>query len=203
MQAVESGGDVMSLLIALGALIFLMWAAYRGFSVIIAAPLAALGAVLLTDASAAPAVFSGLFMEKMVGFLKLYLPVFLLGAIFGKLFELSGFARSIVSGLMSLVGAKRAMLAVVLVAALMTYGGVSLFVAVFAVYPFAAELFRRADIPKRFIPATIGLGAFSFTMDSLPGSPQIQNTWSGGLTRAPGCRVGKLTSGDIRQHGTL
>lgn len=123
------------------------------------------------------------------------MPVFLLGAIFGKLFELSA--------LMSLVGAKCAMLAVVLavvlVAALMTYGGVSLFVAVFAVYPFAAELFRRADIPKRFIPATIGLGAFSFTMDSLPGSPQIQNTWSGGLTRAPGCRVGKLTS---RRHTT-
>jgi H+/gluconate symporter-like permease len=166
---------MISLLVALGALIFLMLAAYRGFSVIIAAPLAAVAAVLLTDPSAVPAVFSGLFMEKMAGFLKLYLPVFLLGAIFGKLVEISGFARSIVSGLMRLVGAERAMLAVVLVSALMTYGGVSLFVAVFAVYPFAAEMFRHADIPKRLIPATIGLGAFSFTMDSLPGSPQIQN----------------------------
>lgn len=164
-----------SLLVALGALIFLMLAAYRGFSVIIAAPLAAIAAVLLTEPSAVPAVFSGLFMEKMVGFLKLYLPVFLLGAIFGKLVEISGLARSIVSGLVTLVGADRAMLAVVLVSTLMTYGGVSLFVAVFAVYPFAAEMFRRADIPKRLIPATIGLGAFSFTMDSLPGSPQIQN----------------------------
>uniref|UniRef100_B0T7H8 Citrate transporter n=1 Tax=Caulobacter sp. (strain K31) TaxID=366602 RepID=B0T7H8_CAUSK len=164
-----------SLMVALGALIFLMLAAYRGFSVIIAAPLAAIAAILLTEPSAVPAVFSGLFMDKMVGFLKLYLPVFLLGAIFGKLVEISGFARSIVSGLVTLVGADRAMLAVVLVSTLMTYGGVSLFVAVFAVYPFAAEMFRRADIPKRLIPATIGLGAFSFTMDSLPGSPQIQN----------------------------
>jgi H+/gluconate symporter-like permease len=43
------------------------------------------------------------------------------------------------------------------------------------VYPFAAELFRASDIPKRLIPGTIALGAFTFTMDSLPGTPQIQN----------------------------
>ena len=111
----------------------------------------------------------------MAGFVKLYFPVFLLGAIFGKLIELSGFARAIVSGSVALLGRERAMLSIVLVAALLTYGGVSLFVVVFAVYPFAAELFRRSNIPKRLIPATIALGAFTFTMDSLPGTPQIQN----------------------------
>ena len=74
-----------------------------------------------------------------------------------------------------MVGAKRAMLSIVLVCALLTYGGVSLFVVVFAVYPFAAEMFRQGNIPKRLIPGTIALGAFSFTMDSLPGTPQIQN----------------------------
>ena len=73
------------------------------------------------------------------------------------------------------VGAQRAMLAIVAVCALLTYGGVSLFVVVFAVYPFAAELFRQSDIPKRLIPGTIALGAFTFTMDALPGTPQIQN----------------------------
>ena len=67
------------------------------------------------------------------------------------------------------------MLAIVLVGALLTYGGVSLFVVVFAVYPFAAEMFRQGGIPKRLIPGTIALGAFTFTMDSLPGTPQIQN----------------------------
>jgi H+/gluconate symporter-like permease len=67
------------------------------------------------------------------------------------------------------------MLSIVLVCAVLTYGGVSLFVVVFAVYPFAAELFRQSDIPKRLIPGTIALGSFSFTMDSLPGTPQIQN----------------------------
>ena len=67
------------------------------------------------------------------------------------------------------------MLSIVLVCALLTYGGVSLFVVVFAVYPFAAEMFRQGDIPKRLIPGTIALGAFTFTMDALPGTPQIQN----------------------------
>ena len=165
----------MSFIICLAALIFLMFVAYRGFSVILFAPIAALGAVLLTDPSAVPPVFSGLFMDKMVGFVKLYFPVFLLGAVFGKVIELSGFSQSIVSSIIRLVGSARAMLSIVLVCAVLTYGGVSLFVVVFAVYPFAAELFRQSDIPKRLIPGTIALGAFSFTMDSLPGTPQIQN----------------------------
>jgi H+/gluconate symporter-like permease len=101
--------------------------------------------------------------------------VFLLGAVFGKVIELSGFSKSIVSSVIGLVGRERAILSIVLVCAILTYGGVSLFVVVFAVYPFAAEMFRQSDIPKRLIPGTIALGAFSFTMDSLPGSPQIQN----------------------------
>ena len=165
----------MSFLICLAALFFLMAIAYRGFSVILFAPVAAMGAVLLTDPSAVPTLFSGLFMEKLVGFLKLYFPVFLLGAVFGKLVEVSGFARSIVGAVTGVLGEGRAIVAIVLVGAILTYGGVSLFVAVFAVYPFAAELFRRSNIPKRLIPGTIALGAFTFTMDTLPGTPQIQN----------------------------
>ncbi|KQT18890.1 transporter [Methylobacterium sp. Leaf399] len=165
----------MNLAIALLALGFLMLVAYRGFSVILFAPVAALAAVLLTDPSAVLPVFSGLFMDKLVGFVKLYLPVFLLGAVFGKVIELSGFSRAIVTAVIDLVGPRRAVLSIVLVCNLLTYGGVSLFVVVFAVYPFAAEAFRLSDIPKRLIPGTIALGAFSYTMDALPGTPQIQN----------------------------
>lgn len=165
----------MAFLIVLAALCFLMFVAYRGYSVILFAPVAALGAVLLTDPSLVAPMFTGLFMDKMVGFLKLYFPVFLLGAVFGKLIELSGFSKSIVAATLRLLGRERAMLSIVIVCALLTYGGVSLFVAVFAVYPFAAELFRQSDIPKRLIPGTIALGAFTFTMDALPGTPQIQN----------------------------
>ena len=165
----------MSFLIVLAALCFLMFVAYRGYSVILFAPIAALGAVLLTDPSLVAPMFTGLFMDKMVGFLKLYFPVFLLGAVFGKLIEISGFSKAIVAATIKVVGAQRAMLSIVLVCALLTYGGVSLFVVVFAVYPFAAELFRQSDIPKRLVPGTIALGAFTFTMDALPGTPQIQH----------------------------
>ncbi|KAA0582134.1 GntP family permease [Azospirillum sp. B21] len=165
----------MSFLICVGALAFLMLVAYRGFSVILFAPIAAMGAVLLTDPSAVPPIFTGLFMDKMVGFVKLYFPVFLLGAVFGKVIELSGFSKSIVSAVIKLVGRERAVTSIVLVCLLLTYGGVSLFVVVFAVYPFAAEMFRQSDIPKRLIPGVIALGAFTVTMDALPGTPQIQN----------------------------
>jgi H+/gluconate symporter-like permease len=165
----------MSFLIVLAALVFLMLAAYRGYSVILFAPIAALGAVLLTDPGAVAPVFSGIFMDKMVGFIKLYFPVFLLGAVFGKLIELSGFSESIVVAAIKYIGRSRANAVIVLVCALLTYGGVSLFVVVFAVYPFAAELYRQSNIPKRLMPGAIALGAFSFTMDTLPGTPQIQN----------------------------
>jgi H+/gluconate symporter-like permease len=165
----------MSFLIVLSALVFLMFVAYRGYSVILFAPIAALCAVLLTDPALVAPMFTGLFMDKMVGFIKLYFPVFLLGALFGKVIELSGFSKSIVLSVIKLIGEGRAMVSIVTVCALLTYGGVSLFVVVFAVYPFAAEMFKKCNIPKRLIPGAIALGAFTFTMDALPGTPQIQN----------------------------
>lgn len=164
--------ELLAILLALGLLMFV---AYRGFSVILFAPLCAILAVLLIDPSHVLPFFSGVFMEKMVGFIKSYFPVFLLGAIFGKVVEMSGLAESIAKTIVGWLGAKRAMLTIVLLGAILTYSGVSLFVAVFAIYPFAAQMFRQANIPKRLIPGTIALGAFTFTMDALPGSPQIQN----------------------------
>ena len=165
----------MGLIVVLLSLALLMAAAYRGASVILFAPICALLAVLLTDPGLVLPVFSGLFMERMVGFIKLYFPVFLLGAIFGKLMEISGFARSIIQTTLGVLGPAHAIVAVVVVCGILTYGGISLFVVVFAIYPFAAELFRVSNIPKRLLPATIALGAFTFSMDALPGSPQIQN----------------------------
>jgi H+/gluconate symporter-like permease len=163
------------ILIVLAALLLLMFVAYRGYSVILFAPVCAMLGVLLTDPSIVLPMFNGVFMDKLVAFVKLYFPVFVLGAIFGKVVELAGFSKAIVGAVIGLVGRQRAILSIVLVCALLTYGGVSLFVVVFAVYPFAAEMFRQSDIPKRLIPATIALGAFTFTMAAMPGSPQIQN----------------------------
>src|ERR1043165_2203471 len=140
----------------------------KRLKVLLFAPVAALGAVLLTDPSLVPPMFSSVFMDKMVGFIKSYFPVFMLGAVFGKVIELSGFSKSIVSAGIGVLGRERAILSIVVVCSILTYGGVSLFVVVFAVYPFAAEMFRQSDIPKRLIPCTIALGAFTYTMDSLP-----------------------------------
>lgn len=164
--------DYLIIILALGGLMF---TAYRGYSVILFAPIFSLLAVALIDPANIMPFYSGVFMEKMVGFIKDYFPVFLLGAIFGKVIEMSGIAESIAKTIVGLIGAKQAMLTVVLLGAILTYSGVSLFVAVFAIYPFAVQLFKQADIPKRLMPATIALGAFTFTMDALPGTPQIQN----------------------------
>ncbi|MBO6784665.1 MAG: GntP family permease [Alphaproteobacteria bacterium] len=156
------------------SLALLMYLAYRGVSVLILAPVLALVAAA---AAGAPLLgsYSQIFMKALGGFVILYFPLFLLGAIFGKLVETSGSAHAIATATVRWLGRDRAMLAVVLACAILTYGGVSLFVVAFAIYPIAAALFREARIPPRFIPATIALGAFTFTMTALPGTPAIQN----------------------------
>ena len=163
--------DLLVILFALG---LLMFAAYRGYSVILFAPICALLAVLLIAPGNVLPFFSGIFMEKMVGFIQSYFLVFLLGAIFGKVVEMSGIAEIIAKTIVSWIGAKSNVHRNLL-GAILTYSGVSLFVAVFAIYPFADQMFRQANIPKSLIPGTIALGAFTFTMDALPGTPQIQN----------------------------
>ena len=135
------------LLIVLGALSFLMYVAYRGHSVILFAPVAAMGAVLLTDPELVEPMFTGLFMDRMVGFLKLYFPVFLLGAVFGKLIEISGFSKAIVAATIRLFGPQRAMLSIVTVCALLTTAACRCSWWSCGV-PFAAELFRQARSPS-------------------------------------------------------
>ncbi|MCX7779890.1 MAG: GntP family permease [Negativicutes bacterium] len=156
------------------SLILLMFFAYRGFSVILFSPIFALLAAAMSGLALMPA-YTELFMAKAVTYVKSFFPIFMLGAVFGKVMEDTGLAKSIASAIIKGLGKERAILSVVLACAVLTYGGVSLFVVVFAVYPFAAALFKEADIPKRLIPGTIALGSFTFTMDSFPGTPQIQN----------------------------
>ncbi|AHE97611.1 GntP family permease [Thioalkalivibrio paradoxus] len=163
---------ILVILITLALLIYL---AYRGISLLILAPALATFAVVASLEGRVLASYTQVFMGSTADFIALYFPVFLLGAVFGKLMEDSGSAEVLANAIIAKLGATRAILAVVLSCAVMTYGGVSLFVVAFAVYPIAAALFRRADIPKRLIPATIALGAFTFTMTALPGTPAIQN----------------------------
>ena len=159
------------ILIALGLLI---WLAYRGWSVLLLAPAAA---VLAAGLAGEPllAHWTQTFMGSAARFVMQFFPIFLLGALFGKLMEDSGSVTAIASFMTERLGARRAVLAVVLAGALVTYGGVSLFVAFFVLAPMAHELFRAAAIPKRFMPAAIALGTSTFTMSALPGTPAIQN----------------------------
>ncbi len=158
------------------SLALLMYLAYRGISVIILAPvLAMLAVVFAGEGSQMLGIYTQVFMTKMGSFAMKYFPIFMLGAIFGKLMEDSGSATAIAKSIINTLGMKHASFAIVLACGLLTYGGVSLFVVAFAVYPLAAALFREANLPKRFVPATIALGAFTFTMTCIPGTPQIQN----------------------------
>lgn len=157
------------------ALILLMLLAYRGISVLLLAPAMAALAVLFTPEAPLLASYTQVFMKAMGGFITAFFPLFLLGSVFGKAMETSGAAAVIAKGILRALGARRALMAVVLACAVLTYGGVSLFVVAFAVYPVAVALFREADIPHRLIPAAIALGAFTFTMTAMPGTPTIQN----------------------------
>lgn len=163
---------IIGILVSLGLLIYL---AYRGISALIVAPLMALVAVLFSADPVILGSYTQIFMPALGKFAILYFPLFLLGAIFGKLMDDSGSARVIAQRIVETLGRNRSILAIVLACAILTYGGVSLFVVAFAVYPIAVAMFQQANIPKRLIPATIALGAFTFTMTALPGTPAIQN----------------------------
>ncbi|MBK8508094.1 MAG: GntP family permease [Candidatus Competibacteraceae bacterium] len=119
--------------------------------------------------------YTQVFMKELGGYLLRFFPLFMLGAIFGKLMDDSGSAKTIAHWIVTKVGRERAILAIVLSCGILTYGGVSLFVVAFAVYPIGAALFREIDMPKRFIPGAIALGSFTFTMTAFPGTPAIQN----------------------------
>lgn len=153
----------------------LMFLAYRGFSVLVLAPILALFAVLMSGGESLLAYYTQVFMVKLGDFATIYFPLFLLSAIFGKVMENSGCALSIADYISNKMASSQAILAVVLSCSVLTYGGVSLFVVVFAIYPIAVELFKKSDTPKRLIPGTIAIGAFTYTMTSLPGTPAIQN----------------------------
>ncbi len=173
------------------ALCGLMYLAYRGYSIILLAPLFAVIAAWGSE-HASMAIFSELYMSKAAEYFKMYYPVFLLGAVFAKIMEKGGLAAAVANKIVRIFGKDRALLALLLGCGILTYGGLSVFVVAFVMYPFGAILFRQADIPKRLLPATLWMGIFSYAMVALPGTPQIQNiiptayfgttTWAGILS---------------------
>ncbi len=162
---------LLGIFLALG---LLMWLAFRGWSVLLVAPAAAILAALMSGQPLL-AHWTQTFMGSAARFVAQWFPLFLLGGLFGKLMDDSGSINSIANYLTERLGTRRAMLSVVLASAVVTYGGVSVFVAFFVLVPMAQQMFKAADIPRRLMPATICLGAFTFTMSALPGSPSINN----------------------------
>ncbi|WP_408611986.1 GntP family permease, partial [Falsiroseomonas oryzae] len=165
----------MGLLGILLGLALLVALAYRGWSVLLLAPL---GAMVAAAFAGEPllAHWTQTFMGSAARFFAQFFPLFLLGALFAKLMEDSGSVGAIADWMTGRLGTERAVLAVVMAGAAVTYGGVSLFVAYFVLAPMATALFRAADLPRRLMPAAILVGSSTFTMSAMPGTPAIPNT---------------------------
>ena len=163
---------VLGILLSLGLLMYL---AYRGFNVLLVAPLLALLAALVGGETRLLAVLSQIYMKSLGGFVAGYFALFGLGAILGRLMADSGSASAIAKWIVGRLGPKQSILAIVLACAVLTYGGVSVLVVIFAAYPVAVAIFRNSNTPKRFIPAAVMLGGATFTLSGIPGTPSIQN----------------------------
>jgi H+/gluconate symporter-like permease len=165
---------VIGLLGILAGLSLLMALAFRGWTILLLAPIAAMVAAVFAGEPLL-AHWTQTFMLAAAGFVAQFFPLFLLGALFGKLMDDSGSVSSIAQFMTEKLGPSRAILAVVLAGAMVTYGGVSLFVAFFVLAPMGKALFRAGGVPKRLLPAAVALGTSTFTMSALPGTPAIQN----------------------------
>lgn len=164
----------MSLLGIVLGLVLLMFLAYKGYSIIWVAPVCAVVVAVLGGYSILDA-YIGDYMKGMADYVFQWFPAFFLGAVYGKIMDLTGSARSLANALVKLIGSRFAVLAVVLPCLLMTYGGISLFVVVFVIYPMGYAVYRAADLPRTLLPGAIATGAFGITMTAIPGTPQIQN----------------------------
>ncbi len=159
-------------------LLLLIVLTMRGFNLFITAPLCALmvaatNGIPFWDLADKVDFVHG-YMTGFSGFVAAWFLMFLLGSLFGKLMEHTGAADAVALAIVKRIGHTRAVLAVVMACAVLTYGGVSVFVVAFSAYPMAVSLFKGANLPRRFIPAALALGSVTFTMTSA-GSPEIQN----------------------------
>ncbi|MEK4299118.1 GntP family permease [Oceanobacillus sp. FSL W8-0428] len=165
----------------IGGLTLLIVLTMRGMNLLIAAPLSTLWLAVfsgiplfpqLVEADQASMLDS--YMTSFSGFVASWFIMFLLGSIFGKVMGDARAADSVSKWVVDKLGVKYAVAAVVAACAILTYGGVSLFIVGFSVFPLALSLFKQANLPRRFIPATLAFGSVTFTMTSA-GSPEIQN----------------------------
>lgn len=164
----------LSLLGIVIGLVLLMVLAFRGHSIVWVAPFAATIVALFSGYPLLDAYIKD-YMTGAGSYVISWFPAFFLGAVYGKVMDKTGAARSLANKIIAVLGADWALAAVVLPCLLMTYGGISLFVVVFVIYPMGYAIYREADLPRTLLPGAIALGAFGISMTALPGTPQIQN----------------------------
>ena len=178
----------MGITVIILSLALLIFFAYRGYSIIFIAPIFAVVASFGSGHNPMP-VFSEIYMTKAAEYVKTYYPVFLLGAVFAKIMEEGGLAASVANKIVQTLGKEKAILAILIGCGVLTYGGLSVFVVAFVMYPFSAILFREANYAKKLLPGLLWMGIFTYSMVAIPGTPQIQNiiptaffgttTWAG------------------------
>lgn len=164
----------------IGSVVLLIWLAMRGINIVFAALLCSL-IVILTNGLPIANGLTEYFSFGPLGaftFAGRFFLLFAAGAMFGRVMGESHAAASIAMALVSKLGAQRALWITVLACALLTYGGVVVFVVIFAMYPLGLKLLQQADIPKRLFCAALALGAGTFTLTALPGTPSIHNVIS-------------------------
>ena len=131
------------------SLVLLIFFAYRGYSIIFIAPVFAVVAAIGSGHDPMP-VFSEIYMTKAAEYVKTYYPVFLLGAVFAKIMEEGGLAASVANKIVRTLGKEKAILAILIGCGVLTYGGLSVFVVAFVMYPFAAIYLGKPTTRKNF-----------------------------------------------------
>ncbi len=155
-------------------LVTLIILAFKGWGMLPTTIVASLVVVLFNKMDLWTAFQDG-YMVSMKNYAGNYMLLFFLGTLFGGLLGKSGAAKSIAMGLLKLPFKRKAIPVTVIACAILSYGGVSLFVLVFTIYPIALVMFQEEDLPKRIFPGCLFFGSATFTMTVLPGTPAVQN----------------------------
>ena len=153
--------DIISLIGIVVGLVILIYLAFKGYSIVWVAPVCAI-VVAAFGCKNLLGAYMGDCMNGLAGFICTNFPLFFLGAVFGKIMDITGAARSLANKLVKLIGSQYALLAVVLPCLLMTYGGISLFVVVFVIYPMGYAIYREADLPRQLLPGAIAYGVWYY-----------------------------------------
>lgn len=172
--------EILLVLVSLGLLIFLC---FKGVPIFFAAMIS--GIFLLLTAGMNPVEqLTTTYINGLAGYFGKFFFIFVLGSLFGKLTDISGAADSIAKTIIDKLGDKFIIPSLIIAGAVLTYGGVSVFVCMFTLYPLMVSLFKKGDISRTLIPAVYFAGAGTFSC-MMPGSPQIQNLMPGQILGTP------------------